>query len=82
MCAAGALLGSMTRDLRTFVDKIVEGLKRLGGEEQILIDAVLQWFLDGHRKAPAERPAGRPVGAKDTKPRKRDTNRANLPAPT
>ena len=74
--------GHLARDLRTFVDEIVDGLGRLGGKERLIIDAVPQWFLDGHRKVPTGRNAGRPVGAKDSKPRKSYTKRANLPAPT
>lgn len=74
--------GHLACDLRTFVDEIVDGLDRLGGEERLIIDAVPQWFLEGHRKAPTGRKAGRPVGAKDTRPRKPYTKCANLPAPT
>lgn len=74
--------GHLARDLRTFVDEIVDGLGRLGGKERLIIDAVPQWFLDGHRKVPTGRNAGRPVGAKDSKPRKSYTKRANLPALT
>jgi transposase len=74
--------GHLARDLRRFVDEIVVGLDRLGGDERLIIDAVPQWFLDGHRKAPTGRKAGRPVGAKDSRPRKPYTKRANLPAPT
>jgi len=74
--------GHLARDLRTFVDEIVDGLARLGGEERVIIDAAPQWFLDGHRKAPTGRRAGRPIGAKDTKPRKPSIKHANLPAPT
>jgi hypothetical protein len=74
--------GHLARDLRTFVDEIVDGLDRLGGDERLIIDAVPQWFLDGHRKAPTGRKAGRPVGAKDSRPRKPYPKRANLPAPT
>jgi len=73
--------GHLARDLRTFVDEIVDGLERLGGGQRLILDAVPQWFLDGHRKAPTGRRAGRPVGAKDTKPRKPYTKHANLPAP-
>ncbi len=66
----GGPLVSMARDLRSFVDEIVDGLDRLGGAERLIVDAVPQWFLDGHRKAPTGRKAGRPVGAKDSEPRK------------
>lgn len=66
--------------LRTFVDAIVAGLQRLGGEECAIIDEVPQWWLDGHRKEPTGRPPGRPKGAKDARPRKRRA--ANLPAHT
>jgi len=74
--------GHLARDLRTFVDEIVDGLDRLGGKERLIIDAVPRWFLDGHRKAPTGRKAGRPVGAKDTRPRKPYTRRTNLPTLT
>jgi len=79
---SGGPLGSMARDLRTFMDEIVDGLDRLGGEERLIVDVVPQWFLDGHRKVPTGRKAGRPIGAKDTHPRKPYTKRPNLPAPT
>jgi hypothetical protein len=72
----------MARDLRTFVDEIVDGLDRSGGDEWLIIDAVPQWSLDGHRKAPTGRKAGRPVGAKDSRPRKPYTRRVNLPTHT
>lgn len=74
--------GHLARDLRTFVDEIVAGLDRLGGAERLIIDAVPQWFLEGHRKAPTGRKAGRPVGAKDRRPRKSYTTPMNFPAPT
>jgi hypothetical protein len=48
----------------------------------MIIDAVPQWFLDGRRKAPRGRKAGRPVGAKDSRPRKPYTKRTNLPTLT
>jgi len=41
--------GHLARDLRTFVDEIVDGLDQLGGDERLIIDAVPQWFLDDHR---------------------------------
>ncbi|MDQ6907163.1 MAG: IS630 family transposase, partial [Chloroflexota bacterium] len=34
--------GHLARDLRSFVDEIVDGLDRLGGEERLIIDAVPQ----------------------------------------
>lgn len=74
--------GHLARDLRTFVDEIVDGLDRLGGDERLIVDAVPQWFLDGHRKAPTGRKAGRPVGTKDRRPRKPYTKHVNLPTPT
>ena len=74
--------GHLARDLRRFVDEIVDGLDRLGGEERLIVDMVPQWFLEGHRKAPTGRKAGRPVGAKDGRPRKLYTKCANLPTPT
>jgi DDE superfamily endonuclease len=66
--------------LREFVDVAAAGLAQLGGEPCDLIDAVPQWWLDGHRKEPTGRPPGRPKGAKDTKPRTRRVT--SLPAHT
>ena len=67
-------------DPQTFVDEIVAGLQGLGGERVEVIDVVPQWFIDGHRRAPTGRPAGRPKGAKDSYTRARKPK--NLPAPT
>jgi hypothetical protein len=72
--------GHLARDLRSFVDEIVAGLTRLGGERLDLVDRVPDWFLAGHRRPPTGRPPGRPRGAKDSVPRA--TRRTNLPAPT
>ena len=66
--------------LRAFVDEVVAGVQRLGGEEGTIIDAVPQWWIDGHRKEPTGRPPGRPKGAKDRQPRTRRVK--NLPADT
>ena len=66
--------------LRVFVDELAAGLQRLGGECCEIIDAVPQWWLDGHRKEPTGRPRGRPQGAKDSRPRQRRP--VNLPACT
>jgi hypothetical protein len=70
----------LARTLRTFVDEIVAGLRRLGGERLDVIDAVPDWFIVGHRKPPTGRPPGRPKGVKDSRPRAQ--RRTNLPAPT
>lgn len=70
----------LARDLRGFVDEIIAGLRRLGGALVTVVDAVPQWFLDGHRRPPTGRPPGRPVGAKDSRPRIHRC--ANLPART
>jgi hypothetical protein len=70
----------LARTLRTFADEIIAGLRRLGGTRLDIVDQVPQWFIDGHRREPTGRPAGRPKGAKDSYPR-RQVN-ANLPAPT
>ncbi len=67
-------------DLATFVAEICAGLDRLGGDERTVIDAVPQWWLDGHRKEPTGRPPGRPKGAKDRQLRKRRVK--TLPADT
>ena len=56
--------GHLARDLRTFVDEIVAGLEALGGTLTTVIDAVPQWFIDGHRREPTGRPPGRPKGVK------------------
>jgi transposase len=67
----------VARGLREFVDELVAGLGRLGGERCDIVDEVPPWWLDGHRKEPTGRPPGRPKGAKDSRPR-----RTKLPAPT
>ena len=63
--------GHFAPTLRQFVDAAAAGLAGLGGKECAIIDAVPQWWLDGHRKAPTGRPPGRPVGAEDSRPRTR-----------
>jgi transposase len=70
----------LARTLRAFADGILAGLSRLGGERLDIIDAVPNWFLDGHRRPPTGRPPGRPLGAKDSY--QRVVRRRNLPAPT
>jgi hypothetical protein len=65
--------------LQDFVDALVAGLGRLGGERCDVVDEVPAWWIAGHRKEPTGRPPGRPRGAKDVAPR---TRRPNLPAPT
>jgi transposase len=70
----------LARSLREFVDEILAGLRRLGGQQVKVVDQVPQWFLDGHRRPPTGRPPGRPKGAKDSCPRV--VRRRNLPAPT
>ena len=82
--------GHLDRTLRAFADGILAGLSRLGGERLDIIDAVPNWFLDGHRRPPTGRPPtgrpptgrppGRPLGAKDSY--QRVVGRRNLPAPT
>ncbi len=71
----------LARTLREFVEGILWGLGRLGGELQEIVDKVPDWFVAGHRKAPTGRPPGRPKGAKDSRPRK-PYERKNLPADT
>lgn len=68
--------------LQAFVDGILNGLRRLGGERLDIINEVPDWFLAGHRKPPTGRPRGRPTGAKDSYKRApyRKRNDANLPA--
>lgn len=65
---------------RDFVDELVAGLGRLGGERCDVLDEAPAWWIAGHRKEPTGRPAGRPKGAKDKLPRK--PRSTNLPAPT
>jgi hypothetical protein len=72
--------GHLAPTLREFVDVAAAGLAGLGGEACAVIDAVPQWWLDGHRKEPTGRPRGRPTGAKDSQPRKRRVK--SLPADT
>lgn len=72
--------GHLASSLREFVDTVAAGLHGLGGEDCAIVDEVPQWWIDGHRKEPTGRPPGRPMGAKDTRPRKRRP--ANLPACT
>jgi len=72
--------GHLAPTLRGFVDALAAGLAALGGGCSEVIDAVPQWWLDGHRKEPTGRPPGRPTGAKDSRPRQRRSG--NLPAPT
>jgi hypothetical protein len=73
----------LATSLRDFVDGILSGLRQLGGTTcATIVDEVPQWFLDGHRKPPTGRPAGRPVGAKDSYKRAPYRLKKNLPAPT
>lgn len=70
----------LARNLRAFVDGILAGLTRLGGERLDIVDQVPQWFLAGHRRPPTGRPPGRPAGAKDSY--QRVVRPRNLPADT
>ncbi len=72
--------GHLARDLRSFVDEIIAGLTRLGGERLDIVDRVPDWFLAGPRRVPTGRPRGRPRGVKDSVPRAKKCT--NLPAPT
>jgi transposase len=72
--------GHLAHSLRDFVDEILAGLARLGGERCDLVDHVPQWFLDGHRRPPTGRKPGRPAGAKDSY--KRIVRRTKLAAVT
>jgi transposase len=72
--------GHLARDLRAFADAILAGVRRLGGSRLDIIDRVPDWFLQGHRKPPTGRKAGRPKGAKDSY--QRTYHRKNLPAHT
>jgi len=72
--------GHLAASPRGFVDALLDGLRRLGGERLDVGDAVPAWGVAGHRKPPTGRPPGRPPGAKDSRPRQRRSG--NLPAPT
>jgi transposase len=72
--------GHLARTLRAFVDEILVGLARLGGDRCDLVDHVPQWFLDGHRRPPTGRKPGRPTGATDSY--KRTVRRRKLAAAT
>lgn len=72
----------LAASLRDFVDGILAGLRHLGGAVTTIVDEVPQWFLDGHRQPPTGRPAGRPVGAKDSYKRASYRRKQNLPAHT
>ena len=58
--------GHLAPSLQAFVDSILDGLQRLGGERLDSVDRVPEGFLAGHRKPPTGRPRGRPKGAKDS----------------
>jgi hypothetical protein len=72
----------LATSLRAFVDGILSGLRQLGGGCCTVVDEVPQWFLEGHRTPPTGRPAGRPVGAKDSYKRAPYRLKENLAAPT
>ena len=42
----------LAADRRAFVDRILAGLRQLGGTGCTIVDEVPQWFLEGHRKPP------------------------------
>ena len=58
--------GHLAPSLQAFVDSILDGLQRLGGERLDSVDRVPEGFLAGHRKPPTGRPRGRPKGANDS----------------
>ena len=74
--------GHLAPSLRAFVDGILAGLRRLGGDRLDILDEVPNWFLAEHRKPPTGRPRGRPKGAKDAYKHAPYRKRAdaNLPA--
>ena len=74
--------GHLAPRLRAFVDRLLDGLRGLGGERLDIVDEVPDWFLAGHRKPPTGRPRGRPKGAKDSYKRApyRTRQAGNLPA--
>jgi transposase len=72
----------LATDLRAFVDAILRGLAHLGAATCVIVDEVPEWFLQGHRKPPTGRRAGRPVGATDSYQRAPYRRKQNLPAYT
>jgi DDE superfamily endonuclease len=70
----------LPRSLGEFANVVLEGLQQLGGERLDIVNNVPDWFLQGHKRAPTGRPAGRPLGAKDRQPRVRPST--NLHADT
>ena len=74
--------GHLAPSLRAFVDRLLDGLRGLGGERLDIVDEVPDWFLAGHRKPPTGRPRGRPPGARDSYKRApyRTRKDRNLPA--
>jgi hypothetical protein len=72
----------LAADLRAFVDAILTGLAHLGGDLCTIVDEVPDGLLEGHRKPPTGRRAGRPVGAKDGYKRAPYRCKQNLPALT
>ena len=72
----------LAADRRAFVDRILAGLRQLGGTGCTIVDEVPQWFLEGHRKPPTGHRPGRPVGAKDSYKRAPYCRKKNLPADT
>jgi transposase len=74
--------GHLAPTLRAFVDRVLAGLRRLGGERLDIVDEGPDWFLAGHRKPPTGRPRGRPKGARDSHKRApyRKRKNVNLPA--
>lgn len=66
--------------LRSFVDELPAGPRRLGAVRCDIVDEVPDWWLAGHRREPMGRPAGHPHGAKHTAPHK--PHLTNLPATT
>jgi hypothetical protein len=72
----------LAADLRACLAGILAGLQALGGTCCAIVDAVPQWFLEGHRKPPTGRRPGRPAGAKDSYQRAPYRRMKNLPAAT
>lgn len=68
--AGAGSLSHLAATPREFVDALIVGRRRLGGERGDIAAAVPDWWVAGHRREPTGRPPGRPKGAKDTAPRK------------
>ena len=66
--------------LQTFVEEMIAGLHRLGGERCDVINQVDDWWINGQREEPVERTSKGATDRKDNPKPKRSSK--NLPAST